>query len=196
MTVAAYIRVSTSDQKGDVQKREVSRWLKAHGHDPKSVLWFEDKETGQHMDRSGLNALNNEIFQGNVKTVVIWKLDRLARSLRDGVNTLTVWVDRDVRVVSVTQQMDLSGTTGKIVASVLLGLAEIELTNIRERQRAGIDAAKQRGAYRGRKKGTLKASPARARRLKEQGLRSAEIMRALGIRSRSTLAKYLREEAR
>jgi DNA invertase Pin-like site-specific DNA recombinase len=192
MKIAAYIRVSTSDQTGAGQRREITRWLKAHGHAPKSVAWFEDKETGQHLDRSGLQALNAAIFNGEVDTVIIWKLDRLARSLRDGINTLCDWVDGGLRVVSVTQQMDLSGTTGKIVASVLLGLSEIELSNIRERQRAGIDAAKLRGAYKGRKKGTLKANPARAQRLKAQGLRSSEIMKALGIRSRSTLAKYLR----
>jgi len=191
MTAAAYIRVSTADQKSNSQRREISRWLKAHGFVPEDVVWFEDIETGRHLDRTGLHALNAAIFRGEVKTVVIWKLDRLARSLRDGINTLCDWVDGGVRVVSVTQQLDLSGTTGKIVASVLLGLAEIELANIRERQKAGIDAAKCRGAYKGRKKGTFKASPARAQKLKAQGLRSSEIMQALGIRSRSTLSKYL-----
>ncbi len=81
-----------------------------------------------------------------------------------------------MRVISVTQQIDLSGTVGKVVAGVLFGLAEIELTHIRERQAAGIAEAKAKGVYKGRKKGTLKADPARARELKAKGMKLAEIM--------------------
>lgn len=185
------MRVSSRDQKQDSQRREITRWLKAHGHDPKAATWFEDQETGKHMDRAGLKALHKAIFAGDVKTVVIWKLDRLARSQREGINTLYEWCDAGVRIVSVTQQIDLSGTVGKVVAGVLFGLAEIELTHIRERQAAGIAEAKSNGVYRGRKTGTLKADPARARELKAKGIKPAEIMKALGIVSRTTLAKYL-----
>ena len=94
-----------------------------------------------------------------------------------------------MRVISVTQQIDLSGTVGKVVAGVLFGLAEIELTHIRERQAAGIAEAKAKGVY----KGTLKADPARARELKAKGMKLAEIMQALGIGSRTTLSRYLNE---
>lgn len=62
-----------------------------------------------------------------VKTAVVWKLDRISRRQRDGINVLADWCERDVRVVSVTQQIDLSGAVGRMVASVMFGLAEIEL---------------------------------------------------------------------
>lgn len=185
------MRVSSRDQKQDSQRREITRWLKAHGHDPDAATWFEDQETGKHMDRAGLKALHSAIFAGEVKTVVVWKLDRLARSQREGINTLYEWCDTGVRVVSITQQIDLSGTVGKVVAGVLFGLAEIELTHIRERQAAGIAEAKTKGVYSGRKIGTLKVDPARARELNDKGMKPAEIMAALGIRSRTTLNKYL-----
>ena len=58
--------------------------------------------------------------------VVVWKLDRISRRQRDGVNLLAEWCERGVRVVAVTQQIDLSGAVGRMVASVLFGLAEIE----------------------------------------------------------------------
>ena len=112
-----------------------------------SVQWFEDKETGATMQRPGLIALKEAIFAGRVKTVVVWKLDRLARSMREGINILTAWCDGGVRVISMTQQIDLSGTVGHLVAGVLFAIAEIELQNTKERQAAGIAAAKKRGVY-------------------------------------------------
>ena len=59
-------------------------------------------------------------------------------------------------MVSVTQQIDFNGTVGKMLAAVLLGVAEMEKETCRERQKAGIEAAKERGVYRGRKAGSTK----------------------------------------
>jgi DNA invertase Pin-like site-specific DNA recombinase len=72
-----------------------------------------------------------------------------------------------------------------MLAAVLLGVAEMELELRAERQAAGIRVAKQRGAYRGRKAGTTKANPARARALHDQGLTVAEIAKALGTSHRT-----------
>jgi len=175
MSVGVYIRVSSRSQKSDSQRAEIQRWLDAHGYKPEAVQWFEDVETGATLNRSGFNALSEAIFAGTVKAVVVWKLDRMARSMREGINILSKWCEIGVRVVSVTQQIDLSGTVGHLVAGVLFGIAEIEREHIRERQAAGIKAAKEQGVYTGRKKGTTKAKPARAKTLKEQGLRPREI---------------------
>jgi DNA invertase Pin-like site-specific DNA recombinase len=108
----------------------------------------------------------------------------------DGINLLADWCDRGVRVVSVTQQIDLSGPVGRMVASVMFGLAEIELEYRRERQQAGIAVAKSRGVYRGRKKGTTKSKPTRARQLRKQGLTTPEIANALAVSER-TVFRYL-----
>jgi DNA invertase Pin-like site-specific DNA recombinase len=95
-----------------------------------------------------------------------------------------------VRVVVITQQLDLSGAVGRLVASVLFGLAEIEQEYRRERQAAGIAVAKRQGRYRGRVKGTTKAQPARARMLSARGFTVAEIRQALQISPR-TVYRYL-----
>ena len=160
-TTAAYIRVSTAGQNSAGQRREITRWLKGNGID--DVRWFVDKETGDNLDRKAFQRLQEAIFNGEVKTVVCWKLDRLSRSLRDGINTLCDWCDRGLRVVSVTQQIDFNGTVGKMIASVLFAVAEMEQETRRERQAAGIEAAKERGVYQGRKPGSTKASPSLAR---------------------------------
>ena len=190
MAIAVYIRVSSDTQKTDSQKADIKRWLKGHGHDLRQVKWFEDQESGKTVNRENLKALNKAIFDGEVKTVVVWKLDRMARSMREGLNTLLGWCDTGVRVVSVTQQIDLSGTAGHIVAAVLLGIAQIELEDIRERQASGIAEAKKKNVYKGRKPGATKGNPGRARELKAKGLSNPEIATALGV-TRRTVSNYL-----
>jgi hypothetical protein len=122
-----------------------------------------------------------DIFNGEIQTVVCWKLDRVSRCLRDGINRLADWCDKGVRVVSVTQQLDFSGATGKLIASVLFAVAEMEQETRRERQAAGIAAAKEEGKYKGRKPGTTKAAPRRAIQLRAKGLSDREIATALGV---------------
>ena len=184
MSAAIYLRVSSPrGQKTDSQKAELETWLKRHR--TKAVQWYEDRESGASLQRPSFEKLQAAIFAGEVTTVIVWKLDRLARSLQEGVNVLADWCQRGVRVVAITQQIDLSGPVGHLIASLLFGIAEIELQHSKERQAIGIALAKKRGAYVGRKPGTTKAAPARARALRSQGLKVAEIAAALGIKQRS-----------
>ncbi|MGH1349082.1 MAG: recombinase family protein [Nannocystales bacterium] len=189
-TIACYCRVSSAGQKNDSQRAEIRRWLRGNDIKAAAVEWFEDKETGKSLDRPEFSRLQAEVFGGAIKTVVVWKLDRISRRQLDGIGVLADWCERGVRVVSVTQLIDLRGAVGRMVASVLFGVAEIELEYRRERQAAGIRVAKKRGAYRGRKKGTTKAAPARAQELRERGLAAEEIANAMGVSVR-TVFRYL-----
>lgn len=189
--IAAYLRVSSADQKHDSQRSEIRTYLKNNGIPLRRVTWYEDTETGTRLQRPEFDRLQSDIFAGKIKTVVLWKLDRLSRNLRDGVNVLADWADKGLKIIVITQQLELSGVIGRTIAALLLGLAEIEHTNIRERQRAGIEAARRRGAYTGRARGSTKADPARARTLKAKGLNSNEVAAALGI-SKRTLRRYTR----
>ena len=191
MNTAIYIRVSSHSQNTDSQRAEITLWLDSHGYSPDQLTWYEDHESGKTTSRKQMNKLQRDIFSGKVKTVVVWKLDRLARSMRDGIDILHDWCERGVRVVSVTQELDLSGAVGKLVAGVLFGIAEIEHQHIRERQAAGIALAKKRGVYTGRKMGTTKAKPTRAKELRAQGLKINEIAAALGVSGR-TVGNYLK----
>ena len=137
------------------------------------------------MKRPVFDRLQKAIFAGAVTTVVVWKLDRISRGQRDGVNLLADWCERGVRVVAVTQQIDLSGPVGRMVASVLFGLPEIETEYRRERQAARIAEAKKRGVYRGRDRSTTKAPAPRALELRGRGLTVQEIATALGVSRRT-----------
>jgi len=188
--IAAYTRVSTQDQSGAGQRAEIEKWLKSNGVRPKSVKWYEDRETGTTLRRPAFDQLQKDIFDGKVKAVVIWKLDRLSRNLRDGVNVLADWADRQLKIVVVTQHLELNGVIGRTIAALLLGLAEIEHSYIRERQKAGIEAAKRRGVYKGGKPGRTKSDAMRARKLREKGNTAKEIAAALKISER-TVFRYL-----
>ena len=136
-STACYCRVSSLGQKNDSQRAEIKRWLRGNDIKAASVEWFEDKESGTSLDRPAFNRMQEAIFAGELKTVVVWKLDRISRRQFEGLSVLADWCDRGVRVVSVTQMIDLRGAVGRMVASVLFGVAEIELEYRRERQAAG-----------------------------------------------------------
>lgn len=188
--IGCYCRVSSHTQKTASQHAEIQRWLDANDIQEKNVRWFEDQESGKKLQRPAFDELQKAVFDGTIRTIVVWKLDRISRSQRDGLNLIGDWCERGVRIVSVTQQIDLSGVVGRIVASVLFGVAEMELEDRRERQTAGIELAKKAGVYKGRQKGTTKAKPARARQLRERGLTVPEIANALEISER-TVFRYL-----
>ncbi len=190
--IACYCRVSSESQKHDSQKDTIKRWLKGNRIKLSTVRWYEDTDSGTALERRALEAMKKAIFDGEVDTIVFWKLDRVSRDMREGINLLAGWCERGLRVVSVTEQLDLGGTVGRIVASVLFGVAEMQRTQIRERQAAGIALAKERGVYKGRQKGTTKARPQRARDLCEQGLTHKEIAAAMEISER-TVRNYLQQ---
>ena len=192
ISTGVYIRISSpKGQKTDSQRLELEAWLKRHRL--KAVQWFEDRDSATNLQREAFVKLQAAIFAGKITTVVVWKLDRLARSLKQGVNVLADWCKRGVRVIAITQQIDLSGPVGHLIASLLFGIAEIELQYAKERQAIGITLARKRGVYTGRRSGTTKAAPARARTLRKQGLTVLEIAKALGVKER-TVYHYLAVE--
>ena len=188
--IAVYTRISSHSQKSDSQRTEIRQWIKGQKLPANQIQWFEDKESGRSLKRPAFEKLQAAIFDGKVKTVIVWKLDRLARNHREGINVLGDWCAKNVRVVAVTQQIDLQGTVGHVVAGVLFGLAQIELQYTKERQAAGIKVAKKKGVYTGRRAGTRKASPQRAKALRKQGMTDKEIANALDV-SVSTVYRYL-----
>jgi DNA invertase Pin-like site-specific DNA recombinase len=188
MKPAVYVRVSTVGQNEAGQRREIERWLKGNGID--HAEWYIDRETGDNLDRPEFKRLQTAIFNGEHDSVIVYKLDRLSRTIRDGLNTLCDWCDKRLRVVSVTQQIDFNGTVGKMIAAVLFAVAQMEQETRRERQAAGIEVAKSKGKYKGRKLGATKAKPARARQLRERGLTLDEIATALKV-TRMTVHRYL-----
>ena len=180
LATGIYLRVSSSSQTVASQRREIERYLTAHRIG--DVTWFIDNgATGATMDRPALQKLKAGIFAGEIDTVIVYALDRLARNALEGLNLLADWLKRGVRMVVLTLQMDLSGDVGQMIASLLFHIAQMERSRLRDRQAAGIAAAKAAGQrWGGRKPGTgRKVDPARVVELRRRGLSNREVAQTL-----------------
>jgi DNA invertase Pin-like site-specific DNA recombinase len=148
---AVYLRVSTFDQEKGLRSQETALRDYCHNNGYDDVVWYKDKLSGATTKRPAFERLQADVFSGKVGVVICWKLDRLSRSTRDGINLLCDWLDRGIRVIAVTQQLDFSGAVGQMIASVLFAIAQMERENLRENTRRGMAAAKARGVKLGKR---------------------------------------------
>ena len=186
--VACYVRVSTVGQNEKSQIAELESYCAAHGMSPE---FFIDKATGTNLNRPAFEKLEAALFDGHFNTVIVYKIDRLSRNLRDGINTLSDWLNQGVRLISTSQRFDFSGAVGKMMASLLLSVGEMENETRRERQAIGISNAKKNGVYKGRARGATKANPAKAAKLRAEGKRLNEIAAIMGV-GISSVQRYLK----
>lgn len=182
-----YIRVSKHEQNEALQRDA----LKEAGCEK----YFNDVMTGSKFERKGLEQLL--AFARSGDTLIVWKLDRLGRSLKDLIETLNLLKDQGVDFISLTEKIDTTTPGGKLIFHLMGALAEFERDLIRERTNAGLAAARARGHVGGRpKKLSTNGKVALALRLVEDPHHSIDdICSTLGI-SRSTLYRYIREAKR
>ena len=180
-----YARISTSDQKLNMQIDA----LKNIGC--KKI--YEEVASGSKTDRPVFNTLLKELREGD--TVVVWKIDRLGRSLRHLVETINMFHNKGIGFQSLNDPIDTTTPQGRLTFNIFASLAEFEREMIRERTRSGLASAKARGRSGGRPKGLSKESEAiacAAETLYKEGKLSAmEIAKRLNI-SKVTLYAYLR----
>lgn len=181
MALIGYARVSVVTQRLDLQIDALNQ----HGVE----RIFSEKMTGTRSDRPQLQEMLKFLREGD--TVVVWKLDRIGRSMRDLINIVTNLQEKGVHFVSLKENIDTSSATGKLIFGIFASLAEFERDLISERTRAGLDAAKARGRKGGRP-GVDEEKIALAVKMHESKQYSIpEILRATGI-SRTTLYRYLK----
>ena len=138
-----YARVSTEDQKLDLQRDALLK----EGVDPDFL--FEEKKSGKDTNRPALQECLKYLRKGYV--LVVWKLDRLSRSLKDLIELSEKLHARDVDLVSIQDAIDTTSAMGKFLFHLLGALAELERAMISERTKAGLAVAKKRGRMGGRK---------------------------------------------
>ena len=138
--LVGYARVSTQDQNPDLQLDA----LKAVGCE----RVFVEKASGAQRERPELKAALHYVRAGD--TIVVWKLDRLARSLKQLIETVELLASREIGLRSLTESIDTTTAGGKLVFHIFGSLAEFERSIIRERTTAGLEAARSRGRVGGR----------------------------------------------
>ena len=175
-----YARVSTLEQNLDLQKDALAK--------AGCEQTFEDRESGAKTERPGLARALEALRPGD--TLVVWKLDRLGRSLKHLVETVQNLNERGVGFKSLQESIDTTTSGGKLVFHVFAALAEFERDIIRERTQAGLAAARARGRQGGRPPGRDERKRAAAIALSQDKSRSVmEICRMLGI-SRTSYYRY------
>jgi len=186
--LVGYARISTDDQDLALQRDAL--------HAAGCERLFEDTMSGAKAERPGLTDGLDFCRAGD--TLVVWRLDRLGRSLTNLIELMTVLEEREIGFRSLSEQIDTTTSGGKLVFHIFGALAEFERELIRERTRAGLAAARARGRQGGRpKKLDTPRKIAMAQALYDDGRHSiADICQTLGV-SRATLYRAIktREES-
>lgn len=179
--LVGYARVSTLDQNPDLQVKA----LKSAG----CKRIFVEKASGAQRDRPELMAAIDYVRGGD--TIVVWKLDRMARSLKQLIETVEALEQSGIGFKSLTESIDTTTSGGRLVFHIFAALAEFERSIIRERTMAGLAAAKARGAKPGRKPSLDVNDIEAAKALLAKGeLTVAEVAGRLGV-APSTLYKHI-----
>ncbi len=155
---AAYCRKSVEERVDETfgsienQHESILSFIASHKHEgwiPLSERYDDNGFTGSNTNRPSLQRLINDIKEGRVNMVVVYKLDRLSRSLVDFVQILKFFEEHNVAFASITQPIDTSTSTGKLMLHILSSFAEFERELISERTRDKMGAARKRGQWMG-----------------------------------------------
>src|SRR6266496_4626682 len=153
-----YIRVSRDKQTTALQEDAMRQ--------EQCSRTFTDKMTGKRFDRPEFLRLLDVARAGDV--IVVWKLDRLGRSLKDLIETVQTLEKRGIELRSLKENIDTTTPTGKLMFHMIAALAEFERDIISERTQAGLEAARARGRKGGRPKATGKLRPGQLERSEER----------------------------
>lgn len=179
--LVGYARVSTQDQDPALQLDALTQ--------VGCNKVFTEKASGAQRERPQLQAAIDYMREGD--TLVIWKLDRLARSLKQLIETVEALAARGIGLRSLTEAIDTATSGGKLIFHIFGALAEFERGVIRERTRAGLDAARARGRTGGRPPALSSDDLAAARALlRDPAITVEQVARRLGVVP-STLYRHL-----
>ena len=176
-----YARVSTDDQNLDLQKDALQK--------SGCEILYEEKASGKSAERPELEQCLKALRQGD--TLVVWRLDRLGRSLQDLVKIVASLKERGIGFESLTEQIETASAAGNLIFHVFAALSEFERNLIRERTYAGLKAARARGRKGGRKP-KLDARQIKEIKalLRDPDIRVTDVADKYGV-SRATLYKHV-----
>ncbi len=179
-----YARVSTHDQNLDLQKDALEK--------AGCKKLFVDEVSGTVAKREGLEKAKEILREGDV--LIVWRLDRLGRSIRDLIDWVTQLEDAGIGFKSLQESIDTTTSSGKLVFHIFAALAEFERNLIRERTNAGLAAARARGRLGGRKKSLNAKERKRAVEMYERKNQTVKQICEMMNITKPTLYAYIREE--
>jgi DNA invertase Pin-like site-specific DNA recombinase len=175
-----YARVSTNDQNLNLQKEAL---LKVG-----CEKIYEDKISGTTKQRPGLDKALDVLRAGD--TLIVWKLDRLGRSIKNLISLISDLNSKDIHFKSITDSIDTSTPSGRFFFHIMASLAQMERELIAERTKAGLNAAKKLGRIGGRKRKMTKSKIIAAKKLLDSGIAPKDVAQNLGV-SLATLYRWI-----
>ena len=175
--VAIYTRISTAEQKADLQTDELTEYAAWRKWEVAGV--YGDTISGIKDKRPALDRLLADVRQGKVDVVLCWRFDRFARSTSHLLRALEEFSALGVEFVSTKDNIDTSTPTGKLTFTILAAVAELERSTIKERCDAGRKAAKRRGVRFGRP--AVQINVEKIHDLRKSGLSLRDIGQRIGI---------------
>lgn len=176
-SVAIYARVSTTDQTLDAQLRDLRSYCSSRGWE--AVEYLDHGVSGTKDSRPGWNQCWDALQKGRHRILLVHALDRIGRSLPHLVKILSYMAERDLTLVSFRENIDLSTSTGRMLAGIFSVMAEYERSIISERTKAGLRAAKARGKKVGNAKRFFDRK--KAEELRSLGWGQIRIAKELGV---------------
>jgi DNA invertase Pin-like site-specific DNA recombinase len=190
MRVAIYARVSTTEQTADLQLDEFRDYAQRRGW-PIVAEFIDEGVSGIKDSRPALDRMMKAARMREFDCLVVWKLDRLGRSLRHLVNTIADLESLGISFVSLKDSIDLSTPSGRLLFGVVAAMAQFERDIIRERVVSGLAAAKRRGRVGGRRAKVTDLTLREIRHLRGQGFSLAAIGQRLAL-NKATVSRALR----
>ena len=154
MFVAVYVRVSTDDQNPENQVQELKAYCQRSEYSIHDI--YIDKCSGRTEDRPEFQRILLDMRQRKFKAILVWKLDRIGRSLPHLLRLLQEMQNRKVEFICLTQNIDTTTASGRLIFQMMGIFAEFESTLVSERTRLGMARAKRQGIHCGRPRGSFK----------------------------------------
>jgi len=180
--LVGYLRVSTEDQTTQLQKDALLKY----GVDSRNI--YEDKISGTKDTRDGLLKALEFLQTGD--TLVVWKLDRLGRSLAHLIGIINTLKEKGIGFISITEGMDTTTPSGELFFHIFGALAQFERSLIQQRVKAGLDSARARGRIGGRPRAIDDEKLVMIQKALSDGMSKAAVCRTFGVK-RSTLIDAL-----
>ena len=144
MKVGIYARGSTNEQKTNEQQiKELYDYCELYKHEV--VAEYQDTESGTTTNRKGFQRMLQDVKDNRIEAVLIWKFDRLSRSLLDLINTVNIFKQYNVQLISKHELVDTSKPEGRLLFNILGSFAEFEVDSIKKRTLLGLERAKREG---------------------------------------------------
>ena len=189
--VAIYTRVSTDEQKTDMQLMDLKEYVQKRGYEV--FNFYEDIISGAAKERKALDQLMDDAKKRKFDIVLVWKFDRFARSITMLVNALALFQDLGIDFISYKENIDTTTSMGKLIFTINSAYAEFERDMIRDRVKAGVKAKREKSNGKWGRSQVTDDIQTQIQELINQGASIRNVAKKLNV-AKGTVQKYMKKQ--